>query len=311
MNPVRSLDQGQSLDAQNPHQRFERLTQSARIHGQSVWLELLRDREEWNSTPDWAQNEAIKAVETRLASDYSHLGAQVYECGGQAHRIGRFEQKSTGALFHLIPGGQFTMGSTQWSDSQPLREVLVKAFLMGASPVTQAQWDKVGGPDDRSWRGASRPIEMVAWDDVQAWLKKAGEGLSLPSEAEWEYACRAGTTTAFCFGDSDTGLGDYAWFDKNSGNKTKPVTSKKPNAFGLYDVHGNIWEWCQDTWHTNYNGAPTDGSAWTTGGNDSKRVRRGGCWDYDAGYCRSAFRNRLSSSYRYRNLGFRLCLRLD
>ena len=147
-------------------------------------------------------------------------------------------------------------------------------------------------------------------DDVQEFIRKLNkkEGTDkyrLPSEAEWEYACRAGTTTRYSFGDSESKLGDYAWYNDNSGSKTHPVGKKKPNPYGLYDMHGNVWEWTQDKWHSDYNSAPTDGSAWESGGG-ADRVFRGGCWFYFARFCRSANCLYLGPGNRLRSVGFRL-----
>ena len=127
----------------------------------------------------------------------------------------------------------------------------------------------------------------------------------LPTEAEWEYACRAGTTTEYSFGDDVSVLGDFAWFDDNSGSQTHPVGQKRPNGWGLYDMHGNVWEWCSD-WHGDYAaGAVRDPAGPASG---SIRVLRGGCWYDSAGFCRSAFRIRFYPSYRFSNYGFRLAL---
>jgi formylglycine-generating enzyme required for sulfatase activity len=177
------------------------------------------------------------------------------------------------------------------------------------------------------------PVEGVSWVDVQKFIKKFNEKegtdkYRLPSEAEWEYACRAGTTTRYSFGDSESELDDYAWYTENSGSrspkkgdfvgydkddwlenrwkgKTHSVGQKKPNSWGLYDMHGNVSEWVQDEWHDSYDGAPTDGSAWESG-DGAGRVNRGGGWADDARYCRSA--NRLHDDPRDRGvvLGFRL-----
>jgi len=125
-----------------------------------------------------------------------------------------------------------------------------------------------------------------------------------PSEAEWEYACRAGTTTRYSFGDSESKLGDYAWYRENSGDKTHPVGKKNPNPYGLYDMHGNVYDWVQDKWHSNYNGAPTDGSAWGSG-DGAGRVIRGGSWNFNARYCRSSDRC-IDPGDRCYIVGFRL-----
>jgi formylglycine-generating enzyme required for sulfatase activity len=136
-----------------------------------------------------------------------------------------------------------------------------------------------------------RPVECVSWEDAQAFCKKlsglTGKAYQLPSEAEWEYACRAGTT-----GDYAGELDAMAWYDKNSGSTTHPVGQKQANRFGLYDMHGNVWEWCEDVWHNNYEGAPTDGSAWLSDGDSGRRVLRGGSWGNYEADARSAIRFR-------------------
>jgi formylglycine-generating enzyme required for sulfatase activity len=155
------------------------------------------------------------------------------------------------------------------------------------------------------------PVEKVSWDDAQAFCQKlsqiTGKTYRLPTEAEWEYACRAGTTTRYYFGDNDNQLGDYAWYNGNSNNTTHPVGQKKPNGWGIYDMSGNVWEWCEDDWHDSYAGAPDDGSAWLTNDNDY-RMLRGGSWGDIPDLCRSAFR--FSIYYRrvnrYDDLGFRV-----
>jgi formylglycine-generating enzyme required for sulfatase activity len=195
----------------------------------------------------------------------------------------------------LLPGGSFQMGSTQRSNEEPVHTVHVASFAMGKYPVTQGQWKKVMGsnPSHFSYGGDQCPVEKVSWDDAQAFIQKlnqqTGHTYRLPSEAEWEYACRAGSTGEWCFGDEHSLLVKYAWYEGNSGSKTHPVGEKKANAFGLHDMHGNVWEWCEDRWHNDYEGAPSDGRAWVDDG-DSERVMRGGSWDFDARYSCSVFR---------------------
>ena len=133
---------------------------------------------------------------------------------------------------------------------------------MGKYPVTQKQWKKVMGNNPSNFKGEDRPVESVSWEDVQEFVKKLNEKegtdkYRLPSEAEWEYACRAGTQTRYSFGDDESKLNEYAWYDKNSGSETHPVGQKKPNSWDLYDMHGNVWEWVQDRWHDKYKGAPS------------------------------------------------------
>jgi formylglycine-generating enzyme required for sulfatase activity len=224
-----------------------------------------------------------------------------------------------------IPGDTFTMGSPadelgREDNEGPQREVTVPQFLMGKYPVTQAQYQAVMGknPSRFTENGANRPVEQVTWYDAvafcQALSKQTGREYRLPSEAEWEYACRAGTTTPFHFGPTLTT--DIANYDGNytysSGPKgeyreqTTAVGSFPSNAFGLHDMHGNVWEWCLDHRHDTYEGAPTDGSAWTTGGDESVRVLRGGSWDNLPRVCRSANRYRLARDSQGSFIGFRV-----
>ena len=197
----------------------------------------------------------------------------------------------------LISPGKFMMGSPAGekdrSNDETQHEVtLSKPFYIGKYAVTQEQYEKVMGANPSNFKGAKNPVETVSWDDAQDFCKKlsatSGKTVRLPTEAEREYACRAGSTTAFCFGDNENGLADYAWYASNSDSKTHPVGEKKPNAWGLYDMHGNVFEWCQD-WYGDYPaGAATDPQGAAQG---AGRVLRGGCWGVAPRYCRSAFRD--------------------
>ena len=200
-----------------------------------------------------------------------------------------------------LPAGKFLMGSPDSAiyasdEEKPQHQVQVNSFAIGKYPVTQAQYEAVMGTNP-SWfkNNPQNPVEKVSWDDAQAFCQKlsqiTGKTYRLPTEAEWEYACRAGTTTRYYFGDDASQLGDYAWYRGNSQAKTHPVGQKRANAWGLYDMSGNVWEWCEDNWHDNYIGAPTDGSAWLKNGNDNRSPLRGGSWGSIPTYCRSAFRD--------------------
>lgn len=224
-----------------------------------------------------------------------------------------------------IPGGTFTMGSPADEEGRvdnegPQHEVTVPQFLMGRYQVTQAQYQAVMGNNPARFtdNGTNRPVESVSWDDAVEFCQKlsqqTGREYRLPSEAEWEYACRAGTTTPFHFGPTiTTDLANYNGnYTYGSGPKgeyrqqTTEVGSFPPNAFGLYDMHGNVWEWCLDYRHDSYEGAPTDGSAWTTGGDESRRVLRGGSWFLYPRVCRSAYRSRNARDFTLFGNGFRV-----
>jgi formylglycine-generating enzyme required for sulfatase activity len=192
-----------------------------------------------------------------------------------------------------IPAGEFTMGSAETKYEQPAHKVkITKPFLMGATEVTQAQWKAVMGDSPSLIQGDDLPVESVTWEECQAFVKKLsekeGKTYRLPTEAEWEYACRAGSTKRFHFGDDANGLGEYAWHGANSDCTTHPVGLKKPNAWGLYDTYGNVWEWCQDFYVAYGEKEQADPAGPEKG---SQRIFRGGAW-YDEVYrCRSAFRN--------------------
>ena len=219
-----------------------------------------------------------------------------------------------------LPRGWFVMGSRKprrYTDESPSHAVQISYELsVGRYLITFDQWDACvndGGtthkPDDAGWGRGSRPVINVSWDDIQlylSWLSKVtGNTYRFLSEAEWEYAARAGSQTAYSFGNDVKKLGRYAWFEENSGGKTHPVGEKLPNAFGLHDMHGNVWEWTQDCWNMNYNGAPTDGSAWTRG-DCSLRVVRGGSWDGFPRFLRAALRFGGAAAIRSGGSGFRV-----
>ena len=217
----------------------------------------------------------------------------------------------------VIPAGSFTMGSNDFLDEKPSHRVTVNSFALGKTEVTQGQWKAVMGnnPSRFNTCGDDCPVEQVSWYDAQSYAQKlsqqTGKDYRLPSEAEWEYSARAGSDTKWSFGNNESDLGNYAWYNGNAKNtgKTYPtntVAQKRSNAFGLYDMHGNVREWAEDVWHDSYNGAPTDGSAWTSGGDQALRVRRGGSWYDTPGGLRSAFRHRSTPDSRDWDIGFRI-----
>jgi formylglycine-generating enzyme required for sulfatase activity len=212
-----------------------------------------------------------------------------------------------------LPAGEFLMGSDESDYEKPQHQVKVNSFAIGKYPVTQAQYEAVMGTNPSYFKNnPQNPVEDVSWNDAKAFCQKlsriTGKTYRLPTEAEWEYACRAGTTTRYYFGDDANQLGDYAWYYENSNRTTHPVGQKKPNGWGLYDMSGNVWEWCEDDWHNSYAGAPNDGTAWIDNDNrsQSRKCLRGGSWNNYPNSCRSAIRLRFVPVIHYFNLGFRV-----
>lgn len=234
----------------------------------------------------------------------------------------------TGMDFLLIPAGEFEMGSPMREKRRkfwegPVHKVTIQyPFWLGKYPVTQEEWEKVMEYNPSFFKGEKLPVENVSWLEVQAFLKKINSLETfrdetpentyiyrLPTEAEWEYAARAGTNTSFFFGNEDSKLKEYAWFLENSGLETHPVGLKKPNPWGLYDMYGNVGEWVRDEYHISYKGAPVDGKAWEStfpSVSTPVRIRRGGGWNGNAGSCRSAERLFAAQDKKLNSLGFRV-----
>ena len=228
-----------------------------------------------------------------------------------------------------VPPGEFLMGSdNQFFSEAPAHLVKIRSgFLLGRYPITQGQWLAVMGNNPSAFRDSpDRPVDSVSWEKAAEFCRRLGDQsghhIRLPSEAEWEYTCRAGTSGEFFFGpwgpvldDSEVlwetrqALCEYAWFDLNSLGGTRPVGLKRPNPWGMHDMLGNVWEWCADVWHDDYVSAPDDGSPWVEGKQrQPRRCLRGGAWDMNAFRCRSPYR-----SYDHRELatnrfGFRVAV---
>ena len=216
-----------------------------------------------------------------------------------------------GLEFVLIEAGVFPMGSTVFADEQPVHEVRIsQTFYLGKYPVTQGQWQAIMGENPSYFLGnPNRPVENVSWEEIHAFITTLNERegsikYRLPTEAEWEYAARADSTADYCFGKDRRQLRKYAWYEFNSGGKTHPVKQLKPNAWGLYDMHGNVWEWVLDWYHEAYSEeSQHDPRGPSTG---SYRVVRGGSWNCTAEDCRSASRNVAHPDNRSKFIGFRL-----
>ena len=214
----------------------------------------------------------------------------------------------------VIPSGSYLMGGDPFSKftretELPQHRVQIQSFAIGKYEVTQKQWYAVMGNNPSSQKGRMLPVDQVSGEDIQEFISKLNQKTRqryrLPSEAEWEYAARAGTNTYWSFGNDESKLCNYAWDRQCSGGRARMVGQKKPNAVGLFDIHGHVWEWTQDCWHESYAGAPTDGSAWTSGCAENQRVVRGGSWFYFAYGLGSATRDGLEDDRMF-SFGFRL-----
>jgi formylglycine-generating enzyme required for sulfatase activity len=264
--------------------------------------------------------------------ELERFGFEMVRCDGagkvveklprDAWRYVENEPEGLGLEMVAIVSGKFLMGSSKseegrYGDEGPQHEVTVQPFFMGRFPVTQGQWRMVAGlpqverkmtAEPSGFNGDPQlPVEQVSWWDAIEFCRRlsvaTGRDYRLPSEAEWEYACRAGTTTPFYFGEKITKK-----LVNHDGSKTNPVGELPPNEFGLCDMHGNVWEWCEDHWHDDYKGAPIDGKSWVdkTAETEARRVSRGGSWSNSPWDCRSAYRNYDSPADAYNFIGFRV-----
>ncbi len=274
----------------------------------------------------WERFQAAWGQDNPLSTDDDKLRSQAQANLGTARQNAASARPATaetavqsgtsdyGIRMVSIPRGSFQMGSPtgeagRSADERPQHRVNVASFLLGATEVTQGQWKAVMGSNPSRFNtcGDDCPVENVSWNDIQGYIQKlnqkSGKDYRLPSEAEWEYACRAGGQHQYCGSDNANSV---AWYGENSGDKTHAAAGKQANAWGLYDMSGNVWEWVQDVYHENYNGAPTDGSAWMVGGQQNFRVLRGGSWGGNPAYLRSASRNRYTPDNRNDSGGLRL-----
>jgi formylglycine-generating enzyme required for sulfatase activity len=277
--------------------------------------------------PALIQISTNKGVVVRVGSEWQQKTERITVSGYEQELA-----KGIAITMVQIPAGSFQMGSPDTeaeraSGEGPQHRVQLQGFFLGKTPVTQVQWREVANwpqvnlklnPYPAIFKGANRPVEQVSWEEAMEFCRRLSQrtklAYTLPSEAQWEYACRAGTTTPFAFGDTLTP--DLANYDENytygSGPKgqyrkqTTDVGSFAGNAWGLQDMHGNVWEWCLDFWHDSYRGAPADGSAWKAAGG-TPRLLRGGSWGSGPRNCRSAYRGNYLPGRRSGLIGFRVC----
>ncbi|MDG2221171.1 MAG: formylglycine-generating enzyme family protein, partial [Rubripirellula sp.] len=254
-----------------------------------------------------ATSPAVAPFDSASATKYQETWAQFL---GVNVELGN----SIGMKLRVIPPGDFMMGSGDRNDAAyAVHQVtLTEPFMLGVHEVTQSEYEKVMDENPSNFEGLRNPADNVSWGDANEFCRRlsllpseklAGRAYRLPTEAEWEYACRAGTTTRYSCGDNESLFFSYGWSKRNSGGKTHPVGSKLPNPFGLYDMQGNVWEWCQD-WFGDYPGVAVTNPTGASSG--LKRVFRGGSWFLDAKRCRSAYRAAHPPSHRDSDFGFRV-----
>ena len=224
-------------------------------------------------------------------------------------------ERSSGLRLKLVPAGDFLMGEPWFEDSRPAHRVrIAKAFYIGIFTVTQKEWTRVMRTNPSKFKGSELPVENVSWEDCRTFIKKLNEaappgGFRLPTEVEWEHACRAGSRTIYHFGDDERSLVNHAWFSSNSKGQTHPVGQKKPNAWGLYDMHGNVSEWCQDWYDKEYyrhfcGDEIVDSPTGPESGYEN--VLRGGSWESEAMNCYSGVRAFALPDIRRPSMGFRI-----
>jgi len=302
-------------------------TTKVRLAKAEEFLSLWKDHESADRIrtliPDLRRQAKQEKMRARLLSQgFEYIETKRFFHGRNSNQIESYKHKKTGLRFVLVPGGTFDMGAQDGEEGsenseKPRHPVSIKQFLLCQTEVTQETWSKI--METAPWKdrkytkeGSGYAASYINWSDCINFCNSAD--LRLPTEAEWEYVCRAGAVEAYCFGDSTAELGDYAWSYDNTydaGAKyAHVVKQKKPNAFGVYDMHGNVAEWCQDGWHRDYSNAPANGSAWESGSN-SKKVVRGGSWYHKNRDLRSAKRTEQHPDDLEYYLGFRPAFTLD
>jgi hypothetical protein len=318
---------GDQLNKQWTLKSQAHLLSKAEKQGPSALFNCLRNRRLWNSTEIQIQDLAIKAVAKQLGDFYQWVSTRTYECAGQATRIATFrfridmsvvDHKEAGVLqrvfdkspplqveLNLIPGGRYKIGSK--------RSIPIAPFLMGRAPIIQRAWDLFEPGDQRRIDNPELAIHGLSWEDADLWLVRAGQGLRLPSEAEWEYACRAGTTGDFYWGPSLNK--DHCWMADNSDERPQVSQAHrdKVNAFGLQDTLGQLWEWCWDVYYDDASeGALDERARGDIRGLTSKdRVLRGGCYASSASDLSASMRRKAPQILRDKTVGLRLARTLN
>lgn len=316
-----------SYDPQDPEAALRELTRRARIEGPEVWLEVLGSRARWNASPLLIQDQAIAAALDGLGPAYSQASTQTFEALELSHRIGRFQHDGTGIVFHLLPGDVFMLGRSDndaqaFADELPAHELRVDPLLVAQTPVTVAQW-RAAGHSPEAWGendSDETPVQHVSWTMAHDFCRS--QGFALPHEGEWEYFCRAGTKTAFAFGDSIAQAASWAWTSE-FGSRPRPVAQGLPNAFGLHDLHGQVSEWCASKRYDypkpvdwiaremkKSADAPAGSEPRRSSSSDDNHIWRGGRVDLPLNYARCSYRSWDPDPIRTRH-GLRPIIRLS
>jgi formylglycine-generating enzyme required for sulfatase activity len=293
------------------HARFDNLNFNS---FEQPWQNILRGCLEVNCQERWTAEQILEALNPpviipppSIVREFTEIIVKESSSGGKEIKLEMV----------VLPAGEFWMGSPDsdrdaYADEKPRHLVKIDSFAIGKYPITQEQYKAVMGENPSYLENKPKnPVECVTQEQARKFCQKlserTGKKYRLPSEAEWEYACRAGSETRYYFGDDARELGEYAWYGGNSNEQTQAVGQKKANKWGLYDMHGNVWEWCEDQWHENYEGAPTYGKAWNDNSpQNSSLVLCGGAWNHGLLYCRSAYRDYYDSDDY--DVGFRPAL---
>lgn len=267
---------------------------------------LLSDLDLWDAASSEERHAAAVDVDKAVA-DFELRGLETFTCGGESHEIALFEHGRTGLSFALVPAGTFAMGSPHDEldrvDGEAQHQVTLRApFLICRTEVPQEVWEAQTGKNPARFRGPRRPVELISWDQARAFCTALD--LELPTEAQWEYAARAGSGTTYCYGDDPEQLSQYGHVDDPDGDGTRPVGGLAPNAFGLYDVHGNVWEWCGD-WFAPFDTGSAKDPSGPAAARNGRRVLKGGAWDHKAAYARSAARGMYPPDRQAYRLGVR------
>lgn len=294
------LKRAVAADPDNESLKLALIQARAQIEGAQVYTDLINDHWQWQAASAALKRSAAEFISKSLPSHFEFHGLESFGNSQRRTEIAVFYWQPSGWPFHLIPGGLFDMGSQLRQAESPIHRVEVEPFLMARFPTTRRLWQSIAG-STAPLESLDYPVTELTWVEVQSWMRIAGLGLRLPTEAEWEYACRAGTVSKSFWGNDSNS--EYCWHGQNTKQELFSVYKHEQwtNAFGLVDILGHVWEWCQDEWRPDYSGAEKDESV-----QEDRRVIRGGSTQSPASLCRSAYRIFKRAQSADERVGFRL-----